>query len=136
MLNIGMGELMVIAVLGLVVIGPERLPEVMRFLGRNYAKLKHATSDLRKAFQFEVDKAQNEHRVEVIKARRELLKLKEEADSIKDSIKSSVERPQNIPLPKDRQTNDSQELSTDNEAPMEPAQTESPEQDIDNEGSK
>jgi len=131
-----MGELMVIAVLGLVVIGPERLPEVMRFLGRNYAKLKHATSDLRKAFQFEVDKAQNEHRVEVIKARRELLRLKEEADSIKDSIKSSVERPQNIPLPKDRQTNDSQELSTDNEAPMEPAQTESPEQDIDNEGSK
>jgi len=127
---------MVIAVLGLVVIGPERLPEVMRFLGRNYAKLKHATSDLRKAFQFEVDKAQNEHRVEVIKARRELLRLKEEADSIKDSIKSSVERPQNIPLPKDRQTNDSQELSTDNEAPMEPAQTESPEQDIDNEGSK
>jgi sec-independent protein translocase protein TatB len=93
MLNIGMGELMVVAILGLVVVGPERLPEVMRFLGRNYAKLKHATSDLRKAFQFEVDKAQGEHRAELIKARRELLKAKAEADALKESISASVQRP-------------------------------------------
>ena len=93
MLNIGMGELFVIGLLGLVVVGPERLPEVMRFLGRNYAKLKHATSDLRKAFQFEVDKVQTEHRAEIIRARRELLKVKAEADSLKESISASVVRP-------------------------------------------
>ena len=88
-----MGELFVIGLLGLVVVGPERLPEVMRFLGRNYAKLKRATSDLRKAFQFEVDKVQIEHRAEIIRARRELLKVKAEADSLKESISASVERP-------------------------------------------
>ena len=88
-----MGELFVIGLLGLVVVGPERLPEVMRFLGRNYAKLKRATSDLRKAFQFEVDKVQTEHRAEIIRARRELLKVKAEADSLKESISASVVRP-------------------------------------------
>ena len=136
MLNIGMGELFVIAVLGLVVIGPERLPEVMRFLGRNYAKIKHATSDLRKAFQFEVDKAQNEHRVEVIKARRELLKLKEEANSIKESIHASVERPQNIPLPQNRKKDDSQEASAEVDEPDQSENVETPHQDIGTEGSK
>ena len=96
MLNIGMGELFVIGLLGLVVVGPERLPEVMRFLGRNYAKLKRATSDLRKAFQFEVDKVQTEHRAEIIRARRELIKVKAEADLLKESISASVERPNTI----------------------------------------
>ena len=62
MLNIGLWELLVIVVAGLVFVGPERLPNVMRFLGRSYAKVRHASRDLRMAFQQEVDRVDNELR--------------------------------------------------------------------------
>ena len=79
MLNIGMGELFVVAILGLVVIGPDRLPEVMRTMGRAYAKVKNATKELRQAFQLEVDKVEAEHRAELIRMRRELMQTQRDA---------------------------------------------------------
>lgn len=74
MLNIGLWELLVIVVAGLVFVGPERLPNVMRFMGRSYAKIRHASRDLRMAFQQEVDRVDNERRSEEIARRREALK--------------------------------------------------------------
>ena len=74
MLNIGLWELLVIVVAGLVFVGPERLPNVMRFMGRSYAKIRHASRDLRMAFQQEVDRVDNERRAEEIARRRQALK--------------------------------------------------------------
>ena len=85
MLNIGLWELLVIVVAGLVFVGPERLPNVMRFLGRSYAKVRHASRDLRMAFQQEVDRVDNERRSEEIARRREALKrrrLQEESPTV------------------------------------------------------
>jgi sec-independent protein translocase protein TatA len=46
MFGIGVPELLVILVVALVVLGPKRLPEVARALGRGLAEFRRATSDL------------------------------------------------------------------------------------------
>lgn len=46
MFGIGTPELLVILVVALIVLGPERLPEVARMLGRAMAELRRATSGL------------------------------------------------------------------------------------------
>ncbi len=55
MLNIGFGEIILIAGLLLVVVGPERLPKMLRMAGRYYAKLRRAANELQNAFMDEGD---------------------------------------------------------------------------------
>ncbi len=55
MLNIGIGEIVLIACLLLVVVGPERLPKLLRMAGRQYAKLRAAANELQNAFMDEGD---------------------------------------------------------------------------------
>ncbi|MGH0029352.1 MAG: Sec-independent protein translocase protein TatB [Myxococcota bacterium] len=50
MFGIGMTELLVIFVIGLVVLGPKRLPELARSLGRGIAEFRRASLDIRKEF--------------------------------------------------------------------------------------
>ena len=50
MFGIGMAELMVVFVVGLVVLGPKRLPSLARSLGRTLAEFRHASNDLRRDF--------------------------------------------------------------------------------------
>lgn len=45
MLNLGYQEMLLIAVVALVVVGPRRIPEVMRAFGHVTQKLRRATSD-------------------------------------------------------------------------------------------
>jgi len=53
MLNIGMPELLVILAVALIVLGPNRLPEVARMLGKALAEFRKATS----GFTQELDNA-------------------------------------------------------------------------------
>lgn len=46
MFGIGVPELMVILVVALIVLGPKRLPDVARALGRGLAEFRRASSDL------------------------------------------------------------------------------------------
>ena len=47
MFGIGMTELLVIFVIGLLVLGPKRLPDLARSLGRTLAEFRRASTDLR-----------------------------------------------------------------------------------------
>src|SRR5882724_7282331 len=51
MFGIGMPELMVIMVVALIVLGPKRLPEIARALGKGLAEFRRATSDINDELQ-------------------------------------------------------------------------------------
>jgi Tat protein translocase TatB subunit len=57
MFGIGMPELLVIFVVALVVLGPKRLPEVARTLGKAMAEFRRQSSDI-------IDELQHQMRVE------------------------------------------------------------------------
>ena len=50
MFGIGMTELLVILTIGLVVIGPKKLPELARSLGKGLAEFRRASTDMRREF--------------------------------------------------------------------------------------
>jgi Tat protein translocase TatB subunit len=57
MFGIGMTELVVILVIGLLVLGPKRLPELARSLGKGLAEFRRASTDLRREFIDVADEA-------------------------------------------------------------------------------
>ncbi|RME11573.1 MAG: twin-arginine translocase subunit TatB [Ardenticatenia bacterium] len=67
--NIGVGEMIVIAIIGLLVFGPERLPEVMRQVAKVTKQIQALSSEFNKALQEslqEVESPVNETR-EIVK---------------------------------------------------------------------
>jgi TatA/E family protein of Tat protein translocase len=50
MFGIGMTELLVIFAIALVVLGPKKLPEIARSLGRGLAEFRRASSEMRREF--------------------------------------------------------------------------------------
>jgi sec-independent protein translocase protein TatA len=53
MFGIGMPELIIILVLALIVIGPHKLPDMARSLGKGLAEFKRASNDLRRNLEEE-----------------------------------------------------------------------------------
>ena len=70
MLNLGLGEILVIAALILVVVGPDRLPFFMRWAGRQYGTLRRAADDMRRAFVLEADRQDADARYRELQERR------------------------------------------------------------------
>lgn len=54
MLGIGLPELAVILILALLVLGPERLPEVARILGRIYGQLRRASEEFQNTIRQDI----------------------------------------------------------------------------------
>lgn len=50
MFGIGMTELLVILTIALIVIGPKKLPELARSLGKGLAEFRRASSEMRREF--------------------------------------------------------------------------------------
>ncbi|MCB9791901.1 MAG: hypothetical protein H6741_04165 [Alphaproteobacteria bacterium] len=90
MLNIGLSEMLVVAILVIVFVGPDDLPRMMRTLGRNYAKLRRASEDLRRAFTLEVDRVESEKRAEEIRRRREELLARRRAQQAERAASQEV----------------------------------------------
>ncbi len=55
MFNIGPLELMVILIVALLVVGPKRLPEVGRSIGRGLREFRKAQDEVRQSLQFDLD---------------------------------------------------------------------------------
>jgi sec-independent protein translocase protein TatA len=51
MFGIGLPEVMVILAVALIVLGPQRLPEVARMLGRAYAQLRRASEEFQQTIR-------------------------------------------------------------------------------------
>jgi sec-independent protein translocase protein TatB len=81
MFDIGFSELMVIAVIALVVIGPERLPRVARTLGHLAGRLQRYVSDVKSDINREI---------ELDELRKMRDSMKEAASSFEGSVRSGL----------------------------------------------
>lgn len=54
MLGIGLPELVMILVLGLLILGPQRLPEVARMVGRAYGQLRRASEEFQNTIRQDI----------------------------------------------------------------------------------
>ena len=81
MFDIGFSELLVIAVVALIVIGPERLPKVARTLGHLFGRMQRYVNDV---------KADIAREMELEELRRLQASVQDTAHSIEQSIKSEV----------------------------------------------
>lgn len=87
MFNIGFSEAVIIFLVALIVLGPEKLPELGRFLGKLSLELKKSIEEIKK--ELEVEELEKEIKEEVEEAKKEIEKLKEESTEIlKDPLKS------------------------------------------------
>lgn len=77
MFDLGFTEILVIGVVALVVLGPERLPEVARMAGKLFAQAQRYISDVKTEFNRETHLA-------------EIQKLREEISSSASALKTSV----------------------------------------------
>jgi sec-independent protein translocase protein TatA len=57
MFGIGMPELMIIMVIALIVIGPQKLPDLAKSLGKGLAEFKRATDDFKQSIETEAKNA-------------------------------------------------------------------------------
>jgi len=93
MFDIGWSELLVIAVVAIIVIGPKDLPRVMRSVGHYAGKLRRAASD----FQRQFEEAMRE--TEIDEVRKAIESVRENAPSA--DLKALIDKP--VMLPKQTQ---------------------------------
>lgn len=70
MFGIGSTELVVILIVALIIIGPSKLPEVAKSLGKALGEFRRVSTDVKRTIEMEVE--QEEQRVKTEQARKEL----------------------------------------------------------------
>jgi Tat protein translocase TatB subunit len=60
MFGIGMQEILIILVVALIVIGPKRLPELARTLGKGFAEFRKATDDFQETVRLDLERDKHE----------------------------------------------------------------------------
>jgi sec-independent protein translocase protein TatB len=84
MFGIGGPELLIICVVALIVIGPQKLPELLRSLGKGVAEFKRVGNEVKSTLDDEVTKAEaaaRKQEVDAELARRKAEKAKQEAEA-------------------------------------------------------
>ena len=84
MFGIGLPEMIVIAIVALVFIGPKNLPGVLRSVGRGLEQLKRATNEVRTTVQDEMD--QIERDIDLKDVREAATDLKKDFDGVKSGL--------------------------------------------------
>jgi len=91
MFGIGSTELLVILVVALIVIGPSKLPDIMRTLGKGMAEFRRMSTDVKSTFEAEVDRADREQRQ--AEAKKELYPEKAEAAPVQTAVATEATAP-------------------------------------------
>ena len=84
MFGIGLPEIIIIAVVALIFIGPDKLPGVLRSIGKGLVELKRATSDVRSTVQEEMQKIEEE--IELKEVRESAQDFKNELGGVANKI--------------------------------------------------
>ena len=84
MFGIGLPEMIVIAIVALVFIGPKNLPGVLRSVGRGLVQLKRATNEVRTSVQDEMDQIERE--IDLKDVREAATDLKKDFDGVKSGL--------------------------------------------------
>lgn len=67
MFGIGTTELLVIFIVALIVLGPKKLPEIAKSLGKGVAEFRRMSSDMQRTIETEANRADEEREKEKIK---------------------------------------------------------------------
>ena len=102
MFGIGLPEMIIIAVVALIFIGPDKLPGVLRSIGKGLVELKRATSDVRSTVQEEMQKIEEEI---------EIKEVRESAQDFKNEIGGVANRFDPLTLSKFNTEDQKQEIS-------------------------
>jgi sec-independent protein translocase protein TatB len=73
MFGIGIGELLLIAIVALVLVGPKKLPDLMRQGGKFFVQLRRTANDVKATFDDVIREAENELRQQELAQLREVL---------------------------------------------------------------
>lgn len=84
MFGIGLPELIIIAVVALIFIGPKNLPGVLRSLGRGLVQVKRASNEVRETVQEEMN--QIERDIDLKDIKEATTDLKQDFDGVKSSM--------------------------------------------------
>ena len=116
MFGIGLPEIIIIAVVALIFIGPDKLPGVLRSIGKGLVELKRATTDVRSTVQEEMQKIEEEI---------ELKEVRESAQDFKNELGGVANKVDPLTLSKFN-TEDQKEENSDsiNESDLDKPQTE------------
>jgi sec-independent protein translocase protein TatB len=95
MFGIGTTELMIILVVALVVLGPKKLPQVARSLGKAFGEFKRVSTDVKRTIDVEVDRLEREDKDK--KAKQEL--RAEDAGAQKKTEQAAEKVPVKDPTP-------------------------------------
>jgi sec-independent protein translocase protein TatB len=88
MFGIGTTEILIILVVALIVIGPTKLPEVAKTLGKALGEFKRMSSDVKRTIDLEAEQAEEAARTKA--ADKELSAQKKSASSKKAAAKAEV----------------------------------------------
>lgn len=109
MLGIGMPELIVIAVIALIVIGPDKLPGLAKTLGRIFGELKKATNEFKDTMEVESKMTEVKKAFDGI-SEKEIADKAETADKSdtaeKDDAAEKLENLEDLSEPPDENTDD------------------------------
>lgn len=119
MFDIGWSELLVIAVVAIVVVGPKDLPKLMRTFGHYAGKLRRAASD----FQRQFEEAMRESEIDEV--RKAIESVREQTPSL--DLKAPIDKPMMLPKPKPETAQPSPEAAPEvAPAPAEPKAVSAP----------